>query len=177
MKKILTYLFVASIIFSCKTQKVADIDTPQSQSPPKAIGSKITAPPLLIYKTKKDYRHNVPVILSDDKTKIISYPHPRDLMRGEELAIPTQLVKGYLLDNRGINENVAFIKYTYEEYVKLNELPTVVDLYEMIIDKDPLVEMWSCGTRSAYGTDNLSEQLNEIIVNREVMREKFVKIK
>lgn len=35
-------------------------------------------PQALIYKTKKDYTNLVPVLLSDDKTEIVSYPNPRD---------------------------------------------------------------------------------------------------
>ena len=62
---------------------------------------------VVIYKTAKDYRNNVPVTLSDDKTTIVSYPHPTDLVLGEGLALPASLHNGYLLDNRGINRNVA----------------------------------------------------------------------
>jgi hypothetical protein len=100
-------------------------------------------------------------LLSDDKTEIISYPHPKDLKVGEALALPTSLKNGYLLDNRGIGTNVAFLKMTYEEYVKLENAPTLKELYELIIDKDPLTELCNCGNSKAF-TDK-TKQLNKVI--------------
>ncbi|MCX6233157.1 MAG: hypothetical protein NT175_00315 [Bacteroidetes bacterium] len=117
--------------------------------------------PTLIYKTKKDYYNNVPVILSADKSKIVNYPAISDVYFKGVLAYPFQLADGYLLDNRGINENTAFLKYTYEEYSKLKELPKLTDLYSFIIDKEPFVELYNCGNRYRF-KDEIAE-LNEII--------------
>jgi hypothetical protein len=116
---------------------------------------------IFIYKTRKNYRNNVPVILSDDKKQIISYPHPTDLFIGENLALPILLHKGYLLDNRGIHENVAFLKFKYEEYSKLMDVPTLQQLMNNIIDKDPLTELWDCGEKTKY--NDLQVLLNEWI--------------
>ena len=66
-------------------------------------------PHVLIYKTKGDYFNNVPVILSADKTKLISYPDIKDVYTNGKLALPELIAGGYLLDNRGINKDVAFI--------------------------------------------------------------------
>ena len=41
----------------------------------------VSAPPLVIYKTKKDYSKNIPVILSDDRTKVVSYPDVKDIFQ------------------------------------------------------------------------------------------------
>ena len=83
----------------------------------------ITGPAAIIYKTKADYSKNVPVTLSDDKLHVVSYPAPQDVYFHGELAYPTQLAKGFLLDNRGISVNSAFISLTYEEYSKLPAAP------------------------------------------------------
>src|SRR2546423_15562709 len=72
-------------------------------------------PPVLVYKTKTDYTNYVPVILSDDKTRIISYPDPKDIQN----SAPVKLKNGYLLDNRGISKNAAFLNWTYAKYSKL----------------------------------------------------------
>ena len=120
-----------------------------------------TSPPTLVYKTKADYNNLVPVLLSDDKTEIISYPHPSDIKLGNALALPNLLKNGYLLDNRGIGLNVAFLKITYEEYAKLENAPTLKELYDLIIDKDPLTELCNCGNRKAF-KDKISD-LNKII--------------
>jgi len=125
-----------------------------------------SGPQALIYKTNKDYSNLVPVILSDDKTEIVSYPHPSDLKVGSGYPLPTFLNNGYLLDNRGIGKNVAFLKLTYKEYSELKELPTLKELYNYIIDKDPLKELCDCGNKTVF-TD-IEKQLNSIIDNNKL---------
>jgi hypothetical protein len=123
-------------------------------------------PPTLVYKTKANYNGLVPVILSDDKAEIVSYPHPSDLKQASGPAVPTILKDGYLLDNRGISMNIAFTDLTYEEYAKLSEAPSLSELNAHIIDKDPLTELCNCGNRQAF--TNVPEQLNELISAKEL---------
>ncbi|PKL85903.1 MAG: hypothetical protein CVV22_05055 [Ignavibacteriae bacterium HGW-Ignavibacteriae-1] len=123
-------------------------------------------PPTLVYKTKNDYNNLVPVILNDDKTEIVSYPHPNDLKLDDGFPNPTILNNGYLLDNRGIGKNVAFLKLTYKEYSELPNPPTLTELYNYIIDKDPLTELCNCGNKSAF-TD-IEKQLNDLIDNEKL---------
>jgi len=125
---------------------------------------KMAGPPVIIYKTKKYYDKNVAITLSADKTTIVSYPDPRDVIKGDSYCYPTPLIKGYLLDNRGINENVAFLSITYEDYAKLKTAPSIEEMQKMIIDKNPLKKMYRCGTRFDY--KNLVEELNDKIKNR-----------
>ena len=107
-------------------------------------------PKVIIYQTSKDYSQLVPVILSDDKMTIDSYPDVKDIYFNGNLALPTSLHNGYLLDNRGISKNVAFLKLTYMEYSKLAKTPTAAQLMEMIIDRAPLISMYNCGNRSDF---------------------------
>lgn len=107
-------------------------------------------PAAIVYKTRSDYAKYVPVTLSDDKTKIVSYPAPQDVFYQGKLAVPTELCHGYQLDNRGIMPNSAFLKITYEEYSKLKEAPSSDELYKQIIDKSPFTEMYDLGLRSQY---------------------------
>ncbi len=150
-------------MFSCTTQHTRNKETTSQVSGTQKTQFVSTLPHIVIYKTTKDYRHNVPVTLSEDKLRIVSYPHPTDLFVGGYLARPTQLNNGYLLDNRGIGKNVAFLTYTYEEYSKLQTLPSLGELYENIIDKDPLTELWDCGTKANFS--DIEKQLNEWINN------------
>ena len=123
-------------------------------------------PTAIVYKTKANYTKQVPVMLSDDKLEIISYPHPNDLKTGNDFHYPTLLENGYLLDNKGIDKNVAFLKYTYEEYSKLPEAPPLKTLMEAIINKDPFAEIYNCGNKKNY--KNIEKQLNEIITNKKL---------
>lgn len=168
---------------ACHTEKkVAESEAPQSQAGGAAAihvventaPAAVASPRLLIYKMSKDYSQNVPVILSSDKETIVSYPHPRDVYTNGKLALPTPLQNGYWLDNRGIAKNVAFLSYTYEEYAALTDAPSLDDLYSKIVDKNPIIEMWDCGSRHNYR--DLISDLNEIIVNNK-MEGNFKRVK
>lgn len=164
-KKLLGFVLLAGItisLCSCKSKS-------QVQSTAMDIKhfSKPTTPNLyigpraVIYKTTKDYSDFVPVIMNDDRTKIVSYPAPTDVYYKGVLAKPTPLKDGYWLDNRGISKNVVFTSYTYEEYSKLKEVPSMKELMSKIIDTHPLVALYHCNERRLY-TDEVND-LNKVI--------------
>ena len=131
-------------------------------------------PHVLVYKTKKDYRKYVAVELSADKKTVVSYPDPADVKTGGGYPLPVLLHKGYLLDKRGISRNTAFIKMTYEQYAALKAPPTAEELYSMIIDKDPIKELYDCGPRNAQKKSE--NQLNQLI-DRKQLKKKCIAIK
>lgn len=157
MKIVLITMLI--MISGCKSGN--NIKQTNIKTAPEFVPQFIPGPKAFVYKTKGDYYNLVPVLLSEDKTKIIAYPHPSDLKLGNEYQLPTFLNKGYLLDNRGIGLNVAFLKLTYQEYSELQSLPTLIELYSYIIDKDPLEKLCDCGVKSAF-TD-IENQLNDLI--------------
>jgi hypothetical protein len=99
--------------------------------------------------------------MNSEKTKIISYPGPTDVFYKGKLAKPTPLKNGYLLDNRGINENTVFLNYTYEEYSRLTEAPSLQEMILRVAEKNPMVEIIDCGLRYQY-KDEVKE-LNALI--------------
>lgn len=137
--------------------------TPQSVNTQVSQTLDFSIPSTLVYKTKNDYFNNVPVILSEDKTMIVSYPAPSDVYYNGKLAYPKRLDDNYLLDNRGINQNIAFLKLTYDEYSKLSKAPSIKEMYEMIIDKDPISELCNCGNRQQF--KNEVSEINELVKN------------
>lgn len=145
-------------VAACKSKTTKTAAAPVSIFVP---DMKAPGPPTMVYKTRKDYNNLVPVILSEDKSRVVSYPHPSDLVSGDGYLLPTSLTNGYLLDNKGINKDVAFINMTYENYARLKEAPSATELFSMIIDNDPLAELCNCGNRSAL-TD-APMQLNTLI--------------
>ena len=121
----------------------------------------VRSPKAIVYKTVRDYHLNVPVLMDAQKQNIVSYPAPSDVFYKGALALPSPLRNGFWLDNRGINQNVAFTSYTYEEYSKLPSAPDLTTLKSKIIDLNPLVEMYECGFRADY-QDEIVE-LNALI--------------
>jgi hypothetical protein len=160
MKTGSSILIVAFLIIAgCKTS-----DKPQKA----VISNKTPGPPTIVYKMKKDYSQNVPVILSDDKANIVSYPAVEDVNLNGKYPLPTLLNKGYYLDNRGIGPNVAFTLYTYEEYSKLPATPSVNELFISITNNNPLLEMYDCGNRLHFS--NIEAELNSIIDHGELSK-------
>ena len=139
-------LYILTAFFGCKTQQNTQTDR-----------SVMAIKPTIVYKTTKNYNKNVAILLSEDKKTIVGYPHPADVSVRN---YPTELKKGYLLDNRGIGKNTAFISLTYEEYAALKNAPSLSELWDMIIDKNPIKEMYNC--KHPEGEDLVSE-LNQLI--------------
>jgi hypothetical protein len=117
--------------------------------------------PVIIYKTNADFYQNVPVMLNDDKTDIISFPDITDVYYNGKLAYPTKLENGYLLDNRGISKNTAFLKYTYEEYSKLPATPTKDELLKMLVSKNPISELYNCNKLPKNNIQLLNEAIKK----------------
>lgn len=126
------------------------------------IISGVIRPPLVIYKTTRDYSKNIPIIMSEDKKEILSYPDPLDIKANmPSKATPIQLHKGYLLDRRGINKNVAFLRYTYSTYSKLKKPLSISEMYTNIIDSNPLTAFYSCNSLSYQ--NNIENKINWLI--------------
>ena len=130
----------------------------------------IPGPHALVYKTRKDYSNYVPVILSADRKHIVSYPDPQDVKN--DMMKPTALQKKYLLDNRGINKQVAFLSITYADYAALPAPPTEAAMLGMIKDKAPLRELCDCSVKNTVSV----KQLNAMI-EKKTLRKKCKVIK
>jgi hypothetical protein len=155
--KVYGLILLAMALFPSCSKKSA----PASSGTGSAVQVAAPGPPCIIYKTRADFSRLIPVELSEDKTQLASFPDVADIYREGELAYPTTLNNGFLLDNRGIGPNVAFLKLTYDDYRKLDGTPPAAELMENILERDPLTEMYQCGNRSQY-KDVVSE-LNQLI--------------
>jgi hypothetical protein len=149
-----TLILLSGMIVSCCNVKNAEI----MNSNQKVL---VPGPKVIIYQTKDDYSKLVPVSLSEDRKSIDSYPDIKDVYFNGNLAYPTPLHKDYWLDNRGISANVAFLNMTYEEYSKLPKTPTPEELMKMVSYAEPIVSMYSCGSRSSY--NDIIKELNSKI--------------
>jgi hypothetical protein len=130
-------------------------------------------PHVIIYKTKKNYNLLVPVLLTKNKKQLVSYPDVSDIRNLPELPLPDTLTSGYLLDRRGIDGSVAFLNITYVEFAGLRETPVPEVLLRMILDSDPLTEMYDCGPRK-QGID-LIGYANSLISNGSLRQQRRLK--
>jgi hypothetical protein len=166
MIKSLTFIAVVGLMGSmffnsCATKKNDQKSESMTQEMKPAAG--VPSPPAIVYKTKENYNLQVPVILSDDKSRIVSFPAQSDIRIDGKYAYPTELVDGYLLDNRGINQNAAFLRFTYEDYYTMDNIPTAARLMNYILDDDPFIEMYEVGRLSNFR--NPVEEINKMILD------------
>ncbi len=161
--KALLLLASALVIAGCGGQK--DAAQAAERTGPMAGGETLAPAPVpdlaaaarvLVYRTRTDMNNNVPVILSDDGSSIVSYPDPTDLRTPGGPPTPTQLEQGWLLDRRGIGMHVAFLHMTYGNYAAMKEAPSMVELEAALLDRDPLTDMCDCGPRNGF-TDPVAE--------------------
>lgn len=162
------FIIVSTVFSACSQQKRSSRDKTETSTAIAASG-----PDAIIYKTKANYNTLVPVTLNEEKTKIVSFPAPGDLIYKGKPALPTLLADSFLLDNRGINQNVAFLNITYGEYMALEKTPAAEDLMDMILDDEPLLVMYNCGKRQKF--KNEVRELNALILENELG--KFNKLK
>lgn len=154
-----------------EARKIGDNDTKTDNKKNSGFGPVVTPtvnpnsepivpkkPPVIIYKMKADYSNNIPVILSADKKSVIRYPAPGDLFFEGKISRPTALANGFYLDNRGVNENVAFVSFTYDDYLNFKKAPTAEELFNAVIDDNPLLEIYQL-----KDIGRSPEELNKVI--------------
>ncbi len=153
-------LIFVIICISCSSTKQNEVATAN-----KIARVSNALPNTLIYKMRQDYSKNVPILMNTQKDQIISYPAPSDVCPEGNCLYPTLLIDSFWLDNKGINRNVAFLEYTYEEYKNLPFAPAPSELFDKIIDKEPLIQLYDFGKRKDF--NNLEDELNIKIINKE----------
>jgi hypothetical protein len=168
---IVASVLTISIVISCSNS--SKVNQSKKSDMENTSNRDAAGPPAIIYKTNGDYYDKVPVTLSADKTEVVSYPGVKDVFYKGGLAYPTRLNDGFLLDNRGIDPTSAFLNITYEAYSKLEKTPAKEELMNMIIDKDPFIEMYSCGNK--YKFKDIVAELNESIDSKSF--DKYSKLK
>lgn len=174
----ITILAIASVaaLTACQSNKSQSVQTDETSTPattevmteapaqnaiqPIAPVPANAMPRVIVYKTKADYSNLVPVAMDDSKTKIVSYPDPRDVNLKKQ---PTQLADGYLLDNFGIGKNVVYTDYTYEAYMALEKVPSRDELMKHIVEYNPLTEYYTSDKEYNSNEGRTVEALNKVI--------------
>lgn len=146
---LLFFICVALTFSSCKTNKTVQKEASTAYA---------TGPQVIIYKTTENYFMHVPVVLSQDKKSIVSYPAPGDVYYNGDLAFPVKLEDGFLLDRRGVAPESGFLSWTYYEYSRFEKTPSPSELLNKMLDSDPFTIMYDCGKPSQY--KDLVNELN-----------------
>lgn len=81
------------------------------------------------FKMSGDYSNNVAITL-DANGNVIYFPAPSDITPESR---PVSLGDGWWLNRQGISPSSVFTRYTFEEYSKLQTVPTIKELKAAII--------------------------------------------
>lgn len=130
---------------------------------------------IYVYKTKNNYSNNVPVELSEDKTKITSAPGFINTRW------PVLLFDEYCL-NGSMGSNTGYLSITITEFNNNYTNIGVDSLYKLLIDVDPFVSFYYRDDdngafhddNGAFGIDTVF--INELIRNNE-LEKYFEKLK
>ena len=110
--------------------------------------------PVVVYKTRKDYRDRVSVQLSPDNRTITAYPAPSDVPYQKPIA----LANGYLLKRMVGN---AFLSLSIEAYAGSSHSYSADELLELVVDIDPYLEIYDCSACSRKDTAAINLLIRE----------------
>lgn len=146
MKLLSVFGIIAFVAVSCSRQTTAPGTTSSDdalqivRAPEQPmLGGKRAMPFAYIYKTNGDYNANVAVTYDATTGTFMGYPAPSDVSKDSE---PLRLVDGWLLDRRGgVSDNTVFLRWTYDEYHRLEKVPTLDELRSAILPDARITEI------------------------------------
>ena len=125
---------------------------------PKVIPHTSTEP-LVVYKTRKDYRNQISVQLSADGKTIVAFPAPEDVLSQK----PIELADGYFLKRM---PGDAFLSLTIEDYANSSRNYTADDLLALVVDRNPYVEIFDCAGCVTADTSSINILIREGKLNQ-----------
>lgn len=120
--------------------------------------------PVLVFKTKADYRWNVPGLYNKEIKEIISYKAISDVRPFVDSGNCLPLINGYQLDLMGVSPLTIYFNYHLKEYAKLKAVPPIHELMNELTELSPVTEICHCKNLSG-GEAYLRKRLNEIIAH------------
>lgn len=157
MRRLFTVFLSIALLLSgagCITRNKGMIEGPAKPGLVEAM------PHLMVYRQMSDCSNMLPVVLSEDKSQILSYPHPKDVQMADSVLLyPVVLDSGYFLDRIGITVHTAYLNINLAEYNK-REYPFSMDeMLSMVQVKAPFSELWDCGVRGNISLEALNEMI------------------
>lgn len=131
MKRYAFIFVMASLMMGC-THKATENNAPVALPPrdPAPVGKTVAMiPKATAFKMNGDYADHVGITLGQDG-EVTYFPAPSDISSASK---PLNLGNGWWLNRQGLGKNSVFLKYTFEEYSRLKETPTVAELKKNII--------------------------------------------
>lgn len=167
MKRIFTGIIAITVLCGCSKKNVSDspdsTDIPVAEASGVALGYKSSKPVNAIpmataFRMSGDYADHVAITIVNGN--ITYFPAPTDITDSSK---PISLGNGWWLNRQGISANSVFTRYTFEEYSKLRQVPTVKELKASVIPGARVTEMYTL----PYSISEASSHISEI---REILK-------
>jgi len=110
--------------------------------------------PVVVFKTKKDYRDKVSVQLSPDGKTITAFPAPSDVLFQK----PLELINGYFL-KRMVGD--AYLSLSIDDYASSLHSYTSEELLDLVIDRDPFLEIYECSKSKDGDTASINKMIRK----------------
>jgi len=110
--------------------------------------------PMVVYKTRGDYRDLVAVQLSEDGGSVLAFPGPGDVLAQR----PIELEDNYLLKRMVGN---AYLALSIEAYAAESRVYTEDELLELLLDTKPYLEIYDCSACSDGDTAVINQLIRE----------------
>lgn len=134
--------------------------------PAPSFGGKRAMIKATIYRTDGNYDNNVTASYNSATGQFISYPAPTDV--NALTSCPLHLVDGWLLDRRGgIGVNTVFLRWTYSEYSKLKQAPSLAELRSAIIEGARVTDVRVL-PMSSFDAQRDTAAINRMILSGEI---------
>lgn len=106
-----------------------------------------------VFRMSGDYADKVAVTF-DGAGKLIYFPAPTDITAA---SAPVKLDNGWWLNRQGISSGSVFTKYTFEEYSKLEKVPTQAELKAAVIPGAKVIEFRTLPIPASEAMERLDE--------------------
>lgn len=163
MTAVLLALPLSGLLFGCSHKDVVKSDelsgsAMTSMIEPRGIPKKSPAPVSVVlkasvFKMNGDYANNVAVAV-DGNGKLTYFPDPSDI---NQSSCPVEVGDGWWLNRQGIGKGYKFTRYTFEEYSRLEKVPTVTELLDAIIPGAEVTELRTFDIPASEAMDRLTE--------------------
>lgn len=102
-----------------------------------AGGESFHLPRASAFRMSGDYADKVAVTLNPDGT-LAYYPDPKDI---SEMSAPVNLGNGWWLNRQGVADGSVFTNWTFEDYSRLDKVPSREDIINSIIPNARITEI------------------------------------
>lgn len=161
MKRVIFIMAILLITGACSRNTSGSVETPNSvvtsltvtKKPVSGVKPVSAVLKASVFKMSGDYSDNVAIGIGADG-KLTYFPAPSDI---DINSAPVSLGDGWWLNRQGLGKGYRFTRYTFEEYSKLPEVPSMQELLDAVIPGAVVTEIRMLDIPAPEAMDRIEE--------------------